>query len=73
MDKQKFLKRFGTALRDARIAARLSQGDAAYLVNLSQPMISKLEAGDIDIKIRTAAELCLTYGTKLSTILEVTL
>ena len=73
MDKEKFLQRFGVALRGARIAARLSQGDAAYLVNLSQPMISKVEAGEIDIKIRTAAELCLTYGAKLSTLLEATL
>ena len=73
MDKQKFLKRFGAALRGARIGAKLSQGDAAYLVNLSQPMISKVEAGEIDIKIRTAAELCLTYGVKLSAILEATL
>ena len=70
MDKQKFLKRFGAALRDARIAARLSQGDAAYLVNLSQPMISKVEAGDVDIKIRTAVELCAVYGVKLANILE---
>ncbi len=70
MDKQKFLKRFGAALRDARIAAKLSQGDVAYLVNLSQPMISKVEAGDVDIKIRTAVELCAVYGVKLANILE---
>lgn len=37
---------FGTAIRDARIAKKLSQGQVARHLKVSQPSVSAWESGD---------------------------
>ena len=53
---------FAGRLRDARVAAGLSQSQAANLLELSQAFISLAESGQRMIEVPVAARMCDIYG-----------
>ena len=56
---------FANALREARRAARLSQGELAARAGLSRMTVQKIEAGAIDPRLSTLAVLMRALGLSL--------
>jgi transcriptional regulator with XRE-family HTH domain len=62
-------KRLLRALKDARIAAGLTQADAAERLNKPQSFVSKCEAGERRIDVIEFLEYCRIYDTSADGIL----
>jgi transcriptional regulator with XRE-family HTH domain len=64
-------QRLGTALREARLAAGLTQGTVARAKKVSQPEISRLEAGKgSTASIETWSSVAAATGSQLAAFLE---
>lgn len=61
--------RLGILLRDARVAARFTQDDAAQRIGKTPQTVSLWEKGKSKIDIEALASLCQMYNTPLSSIL----
>lgn len=59
----------GILLRDARVAARFTQDDAAQRIHKTPQTVSLWEKGKSKIDIETLASLCQMYNTPLESIL----
>lgn len=59
----------GVLLRDARVAARFTQDDAARKIHKTPQTVSLWEKGKSKIDIEALASLCQMYNTPLESIL----
>lgn len=63
-------QRLITALRDARIAAGLTQVEAAKRLGKPQPFVSQLESGNRRVDVVELARLCTLYGMDMLALLR---
>lgn len=61
--------KIGSHLRAARIAARMTQEDAAYWCEVERSQISNLETGRHEPRIATLRKLADAYGTTVSALI----
>jgi len=60
---------FGTELKRRRMALNMSQAAVAYAAGISQTKIPAIEAGRVNVHIRTAADLAKAVGANLKDLL----
>ena len=53
---------FGRSVKAARLKARFTQTELADLCNLRQDDISRIEAGNVNVTLRTMARLAKVFG-----------
>lgn len=66
-DDQVFARRrqIGAELRDARLAAGLTQEEVANLIGLDRPSVVRIEAGQVDPRLSTLLRLGAAVGLRL--------
>ncbi len=64
-------KQFIAVLRSARVSARLTQAQAAELLEKPQSFVSKCESGERRIDVVELTEFCKIYNVKLERICQV--
>lgn len=57
---------FGTAIREARDRAGLSQSDVAEAMNVRQTYVSKMELGQVNLSIDRLVELAAALGLEVT-------
>jgi len=65
-----FLEAFGARIRERRNSLVLSQEELARFIGITPSTLSRIEAGQIDITIRRAAEIAIQLGLELNELLE---
>ena len=64
-------RRLIESLREARLAANLTQSDAGKALKRHQSFVSKIESGERRIDVIELVELCSLYKTSVVEILRV--
>lgn len=57
---------FVLAMVEARLARGWTQRDLAAAMGVSQPVISRLESGDHDVKLNTVGAVCKALGMEFT-------
>ncbi len=57
-------------IRAGRARARIRQVDLGKVLNLSQPAMSMVEAGQRDITLSEALAICRTFGVPIAMLVE---
>lgn len=64
--RNEFNAAFGSFIKDARIKNRISQGDAARHIGVTQSYFSRIEMGERNIDLQQAIEICNFLGLNLN-------
>ncbi len=59
-------KRFGLAIRERRKAADISQEELAMRIGADQAYVSRIEAGQMNVTLETAAQFAAALGTDIA-------
>lgn len=68
MDRDMDATALGRRVREARDAAKVSQGDAASAIGVSQPTYSRIETGDRPLKGYELVQLADRFGVRAAAI-----
>lgn len=67
---KEFRDRLGLRIRDARVAAGLSQIDLARQLNIGQATLCRIETGRTDSSVIRIHAIAEAVGTNINTLLE---
>ncbi len=70
MEKEKFLKQLGDAIRQQRQSLNVSQEDFANDHKLNRGYYGRIERGEVNITIGTLIEICNKLEIGLSTLIQ---
>lgn len=65
-DRKRALRHLGNCIRDKRIETGLSQTELSALLEISQPTLSRIEAGERDFEVLVLFRLSQVFGTRLT-------
>jgi transcriptional regulator with XRE-family HTH domain len=66
---REYYRRLGERLRDVRVDADITQDEVAEFLELTQPIISKIETGFRRVTVEELARLARFYGVPVETLI----